>query len=332
MKEAVLSLNKQLKILFTNTAPLIKYGIKSGFDSLGHETYVMDDDYRIWHLPKEEQLAVFKKVIEEIKPDIVFSEVFVEFNEELFLYTKEKGIFHVFWSIEDTPHNHWIGDHWSNYADYIFTTTAECLPNYWNKGKKAEILLFACNPEFHKKVKSKQIYSADISLVGNNYPRRNHQTIEFLLPLLEKKYNINIYGNDCWLREDYEINLNKYRESYKGLLPYENIPSVYSSSKVALGFNLDESSVTQTSMRMTEILGCGGALMVSPYTKAQEFLFHDHVYLAKNRDELFLMVDEILSMTEQQHREKAQRAQDYVYKYHNYTLRAQQVVDAYHKW
>lgn len=301
----------------------------AGFEALGHETYLMEGENRIWHLSKKEQSIKFKQVVDEVKPDIVFSETFPEFSEEIFLHTREKGIFHAYWAIEDTPHDHWLGDYWSDYADYIFTTTAECLPNYWNKGKKADILLFACNPEFHKKVDKDDKYVADISLIGNNYPKRAFQITDFLFPLLDKKYDVNVYGNEWWMHEDYESNLLNYSETYRGYLAYEDMPTVYSSSKIAFGLNLDGDSVTQTSMRMTEILGCGGALMVSPYTKAQEYLFHDHVYLPKNKDELFLMVDEILSMSDKHRNEKAKQAQEYVYKYHNYKLRAQQVIDMF---
>lgn len=320
---------KKLKVLFTNSAPLIKYGIKSGFDQLGHETLLMEDEYRIWDLSKEEQLPVFKKAIDDFNPDIVFSETFMDFSEELFLYTREKGIFHAYWSIDDTPFEYSLGEYWMEYADYIFTTTAECLPNYWNKGKKADLLLFASNPNFHKKVRKSSKYTADISLVGNNYLQRSYQVTDFLIPLLDKNYDVKVYGNWWWVRQDYEGNLSEYKDCYKGYLAYEDLPTVYSSSKIAFGLNLDGDSVTQTSMRMTEILGCGGALMVSPYTKAQEYLFHDHVYLPKNTDEVFLMTDEILSMTDRQREKKAKEAQDYVYKYHNYALRAETVIKMY---
>ncbi|MOA17026.1 hypothetical protein D3C78_1372660 [compost metagenome] len=92
---------------------------------------------------------------------------------------------------------------------------------------------------------------------------------------------------------------------------------------------MDDQSITQTSMRPFEVLAIGGGLLVSPYTPAQEYLFHDHAYLPKTSDEMVLMIDEVLSMSEKQRITKAKKAQQYVYKYHNYTLRAQQVINAY---
>lgn len=320
---------KKLKILFTNSPPLIKYGIASGFDQLGHETFVMDNKYRLWDKNKDEQLRLFKEVVDEFRPDIVFSECFVDFAESIFLYTQEKGIFHCYWAIEDLPFNHWLGSYWVNYADYVFTTSAECLPAYRNKGKKAELLLFGCNPEFHKYCGADEKYLSDAVLVANNYDTRSHQVSDFLNELIKQKYNLQVYGNEWWLDENRKFNLKNNREFYYGHLPYEELSSVYSSSKIALGFNLDDTSYTQTSMRMYEVLGCGGSLLVSYYTKSQELLFHDHIYLPKNKDEFMLIVKEIIFMTDEQRRQKAKSAQEYVYKYHNYKLRAEKVIEAY---
>ncbi|MBT2759846.1 glycosyltransferase [Paenibacillus sp. ISL-20] len=322
-------MTEKLKILFTNDAPLIVYGIKSGFDRLGHYTKVMTGSNRLWDKPKEQQLILFKEAIEEFKPDLVFSECFANFAEGVFEFTRDKGIFHAFWSIEDTPFDHWIGDYWSDFADYVFTTTAECLPNYWNKGKRAELMLFGCNPQYHKHINTE--ITNDIVLVANNYQRRSNQTKDFVLPLVEHEYAISIFGNDWWIDSEREVNLCKYPSVYKGYKAYEDLPLLYSSSKVVIGQNLDDNSITQTSMRPYEVLGIGGGLLVSPWTPAQEYLFHDHAYLPKDTDEMIQMVNEALKMSHEYRRQKALRAQNYVYKYHNYDLRAQQVMNAYYK-
>lgn len=326
---------QKLKILCTNSAPLIRYGIAAGFRNLGHEVFIMENQYQLWDKDKETQFEIFKQVVEEFKPDIVFSECFANFSEHIFVHTREKGIFHAFWSIEDTPHTHWIGDYWSDYADVIFTTTAECLPNYWNKGKKAELLLFGCNPDFHKGIPNCNEYDVDIALVANNYSSRSYQVTDFLIPLIEKGYKIKVWGNSWWTDGSHEVDLRNHRYAYNGYLSYEDTPKLYSSCKIALGFNCDGDSVTQTSMRMYEVLsiagsnGAIGSLLLSPYTKAQEFLFHDLIYLPKNTDEMFLMVEEILSMSDKQRKIKTNKASRFVQKYHNYTLRAQQVIDVY---
>lgn len=322
---------KVLKILFTNCSPLIKYGIAQGFKQLGHEIFIMDDEFRIWDKSKEEQVIKFIEAVELFQPNLVFSEAFANYSEQIFEYTREKGIFHAYWAIEDTPFDHWIGDYWSDYADYIFTTTAECLPNYWNKGKKAELMLFGCNPEFHKNIKTN--IKRDIVLMANNYDRRSEQTKTFIMPLIKQGYDVSVYGNEWWMDENKPVHLCDYSNVYKGYGAYENMSELYCSSKVVLGQNLDDKSITQTSMRPVEVLATGGGLLVSPYTMAQEYLFHDLVYLPKTTDEMFLMVDEVLNMSDTIRKRKAKKAQDFVYKYHNYQIRAQQVIDAFlYKW
>lgn len=319
---------KKLKILFTNNSQLILRGLKSGFDNFKHDTYVMTGKYQLWDKSKKQQLELFKQAIEEYKVDLVFSECFANFSEEVFLHTKERGIPHFFWSIEDTPHEHWIGDHWSEYADHIFTTTAECLPNYWSKGKNAELMLFACNLDFHKPMNID--ISHDMTLVANNYDRRSEQTKNFILPLVEKGFDISIFGNEWWMDKNKSVNLINYPDTYKGYGAYEDLSKLYCSSKIVIGQNSDGDSVTQTSMRPFEALGIAGGLLISPYTQAQEYLFHDHIYLPKTTDEMIMMVNEVLFMSDKQRKSKAKKAQQFVYKYHNYNLRAQQILDVYH--
>ncbi len=288
----------------------------------------MDGKYQLWDKDKETQVQLFKDYIENNHVDIVFSECFANFAEGIFEHTREKGIFHALWSIEDTPFDHWIGDYWSDYADYIFTTTAECLPNYWNKGKQAELMLFGCNPDFHKNTDSG--VQRDIVLIANNYERRFEQTRKFIMPVVENGYDVSVFGNEWWMDSNREVNLISYPSVYRGYGAYEDLPYLYSSSKIILGQNLDDKSITQTSMRPAESLAVGGGILISPFTPAQQYLFHDHVYLPRNTDEILLMVNEVLGMTDIQREQKAKKAQEFVYRYHNYNLRAELVINAYH--
>lgn len=325
-----------MKILFTNNSPLIKYGIKWGFDQLGHKTFVMDGEFQLWGNDKETQNKFLIKAIEHFKPDIVFSECFAGFSEGLFHITKQKSIPHLYWAIEDvwTPSHpnkgetNWIGDYWSDYADIVFTTTIERLDYYKEKGKKSDVLLFGCNPDFHKLVPSEERFISDISLVGTNYSSRYDKTREFVLPLVKNNYDVKVYGNEWWILPDMSVNLIGYEHVYQGALPYEWMPIVYSSSKVILGMNCNDGSQTQTSMRPYEALGCGHGILVAHYTPAMELLFGGFCYLPKNTQEIFDMVNEVLSMSDEQREFFALKAQQFVYENHNYILRAQQVLES----
>lgn len=326
-------MHKKLNILLTNEAPLIIYGIKSGFDNLGHNTFVMSGENRLWGKSKEIQIEIFKNYIDNNHIDLIFSECFSDFSEEIFKYSKLKNIPHFFWSIEDTPNVHWIGDYWSKFADHVFTTTAECLMNYWNNGIGADLLPFGVNKDYHKPYSSYSQYTNDIVLVGQNYDRREDKSIQYYYPIIKQGYDFKIYGNDMWIDEKRKCNLNWTIETYKGMIAYEDLGKLYASSKVILGAQCDDQSYTQLSMRNFEVLGWAGnsAIMISPYSKAQEFLFGEHIYLPKTPKQMIDMIDEVLSMSDKQRIKKAKEAQNFVYKYHNYDIRAKKVLDVYYE-
>lgn len=318
-----------MKILFTNNSNLIKYGLYWAFEKLGYEVKMMDLENQIWDKSATEQQILFEKVVNEFKPNLVFSEGFAGFDiKGLFGITKKYGIPHMFWSIEDPIENCWIGKSYSPYADYTFTTANECVDLYKNNGKGCEVLLFASNPDFHKHVNHKKEYIYDIVLVASNYSNRYEETKWFVMPLVEKGYNIKIWG--IWW-DDFKrpVSLKDYMHVYGGVLMYEELPHAYSSSKIILGMNCDDNSDSQTSMRPYEALGSCGGLLISHYTKAMKNIFGDYVYLPKNTQETFDMVNEVLNMSEKQRIEKAINAQDFVYKNHNYILRAEQIINIY---
>ncbi|NPV54134.1 MAG: glycosyltransferase family 1 protein [Firmicutes bacterium] len=116
---------------------------------------------------------------------------------------------------------------------------------------------------------------------------------------------------------------------YGGILPYEELPCVYSSAKIILGMNCDDTSATQTSMRPYEALACGGGLFLAHYTKAQENLFGDLIFQAKNKEETLELMEMILHMDSEERQEIARKAQKEVYEKHNYAARAQQIVEVY---
>ena len=150
----------------------------------------------------------------------------------------------------------------------------------------------------------------------------------FLQPLLEKDYNLAVFGNDWWIDSNREFNIYKYKDKYKDYIGYENLPLLYSSVPVALGVNCSDSSMSQVSMRPFEYGGMAyNSCLVSFYTKAQERWFGDLIYLPKNTQETIDMINEVLNMTDEQRIEKSNKLREFCYKYHNYKDRAKIVID-----
>lgn len=329
-------MDKKLRILFLSQACLIKYGLKCGFDQLGHETAILDGDcYAIWLNPLEKHIDLIYTKVGSFKPDLIFTEGYANLPLHLIYPTFNKlGIPVMTWDIEAdcTPT---IGEYLSSCSDFIWTTMDEKIEGFRQKGINSDHLLFGCNSEFHKPVQSEDRFRHDISLVARNYSNRYKESEWFVMKLLEKKlYDIMIYG--IWW-DDYErpINLKNYPENHwkepnYNELPYEWLPIVINSSKVMLGMNVPVISNSHCSMRPFETLASSeNSLLVGHYQKAQYNYFKDHMYHVKNPEETEMAVKEILSMTDEQRKEKARLAREYVYEHHDYKLRAQQVVDKY---
>ncbi|HOJ78451.1 MAG TPA: glycosyltransferase [Bacillota bacterium] len=321
-----------MKVLFTNDAPLIKYGMAAGFSQAGHQVKIMyGPEEQLWGIEPEDQVKRLSTALEDYRPDLVFTEGHPRIEPSAICETVKKfGIPHFYWAIEDPVCTDLTIATYAPRVDYIFTTTVECIPKYNKIGQKAEVLLFGCNHEFHRFVGINQEYQYDLVLVASNYSSRYEEAEWFVMPLVRSGYKIKIWGI-WWDDATRPVNLLKYPHVYGGILPYEMLPVVYSSAKIVLGMNCDDSSKTQTSMRPYEVLACGGGLYVGHYTKAQEYLFKDMIYQPRNTSETLTTVRRILAKTDAERKAQAKRGQLFVYQNHSYAARARQILEAYNK-
>jgi spore maturation protein CgeB len=319
-----------MKVLFTNEAPLIKYGLGAGFRQMGHDTLIMQGDAeRLWGVSETEQENRLNRAIDRFRPDFIFTEGHPRFEPQVICSTaRQHGIPHFYWAIEDPVCTDLTLKVYAPEVDYIFTTAVEMIPRYQALGKKAEVLLFGCNPEFHRFSGVHPRYRHDLVLVASNYSSRYAEAEWFIMPLVKARFDIRIWG--IWWDDPVRpVNLCKYRRYYGGILPYEELPSVYSSAKIILGMNCDDSSQTQTSMRPFEALACGGGLYLGHYTKAQEYIFQDLIFQTHNTRDTLTRVRSLLGMSETRRRELAKKAQTRLYEQHSYGLRAAQIVNAF---
>jgi spore maturation protein CgeB len=168
--------------------------------------------------------------------------------------------------------------------------------------------------------------------VGTNYSNRFDKVREYVLPLIENKLDVMIYGL-WWMNENAEFNLIDYPQVYwseYAQLPYEWLPIVINSSKIMVGLNCSDVSRTQTSCRLYETLASSEtSVYLAWYTKAQNNIFGDYIYQARGGKEMLDMANEILSMSDEQRKEIALKAREYVINNHSYELRAKQVADKF---
>jgi spore maturation protein CgeB len=318
-----------MKVLFTNDAPLIKYGLAAGFLQAGQTVKIMGGAEQLWGQTGEEQGRRLSRALCDFKPDFIFTEGHPRIEPHVIgAVAKKYSVPHLYWAIEDPVCTDLTMKTFAPEADYIFTTTVECVPRYQRLSKKAEVLLFACNPKFHRNVAIREQYRHDLVLVASNYSSRYEVAKWLVLPLVSAGFDIRIWGL-WWDDPARPVNLLKYPQVYGGLLPYEELPAVYSSAKIILGLNCDATSKTQTSMRPYEALACGGGIYLGHYTKAQENLFQNLIVQTKDATGTIAQVTYILNLTETERRRMAQSGQAKVYREHIYCQRALQIIRAY---
>ena len=298
----------------------------------------MDGEDAIYNL-RNDHVSMLKKIRNAINKyyiNFVFSEGFSNMPiKEISDICHNNNIPFHWWAIEDpvTPH---IGENIAKnkLADFVWTTTIEFIDKYKNLGVDSDLLLFACNPDFQKPVNGEDRFKHDISVVGTNYSNRYAKVREFLFPLIEKDFDVKIYGL-WWENPDALVNIIKYKDKNvywkpKGYnqLPYEWLPIVVNSSKIMYGLNCSDLSITQTSCRPYETLASAeNSVYLAWHTKAQDNIFGDYVIQAKTGREMVQKAEEILSWSDEKRKDFAKKAREFVIKEHTYKHRAKQIID-----
>lgn len=329
---------KDIRILLLNPAPsLIKYGMKWGFEENGVFVHLLEGEDAIYTKPQDAQMVIIEKKIKELDINYIFCEGYSNMPvHQISKLCKANNIRFDWWAIEDpvTPHiAHNIAE--QKLVDYIWTTTEEFIPKYKNFGIDSDLLLFGCNPTFHKPVPCEKRFKHDISLIASNYSNRFDKTQEYFVPLIENKFDIMFYGH-WWLNPNQEFNLIDKSEYvwnepvYGTVLPYEWLPIVVNSSKIMLGHNCTDISKTQTSCRPFETLcSSGESVYLAYYTEAQERIFGDYIIQVKSGKEMVQKARELLALKVPERRAIALRAREFVAENHNYKIRAKTVLDSF---
>lgn len=315
-----------MRVLFTNNAPVTRWGIARGLARVGCETKVLG----LWQIPYEDQERYLVSVVEDFRPDVIFSEGDPPNHNKPAVYEvcRRFGLPHVYWAVQDPLWHKEISVYCASHSDLVFTTAIELVPVYRKMGKPAELLLFACNPEVHHRTPPNDALRHEVVFVGNNYAERAEAERRMIQPLIAGGRDLRVWGQ-WWDDRSKPFHIpSAYCDGYLG---YTEAAEVYSSSAVVLGLHLDDTSKTQTSIRTFEVLGCGG-FYLTQYTPAHEHLFKNGVHLvwSKSAEETLELVNYYLKNPAA--RERISTAgQAEVYAKHTITHRAFQVVEAFRR-
>lgn len=323
-----------MRVLFTNCAPVIKYGLARGFADLGHEVFVHEGEHRLFGMPPDVQRRRLVDIVRGWRPDLAITEGFpgVDLGLVCDVLRREK-VFHVYWAIEDPPL--WdLSRRVAERCDFTFTTAAEAVPRYRALGLRAEVLPFACWPGLHRKVEPDPARVCDAVLVANWYgqfPTRREGVRTILLPLLEAGLDVHVYGQG-WDAPGSPVDPRRFGRALKGLLPYEELPVVFSSARIVLGIHSDASSSTQTAMRTFEALGCG-AFYLTHKTPAHLHLFRpgEHLVVSDSPVQTLELARYYLDHPEERAR-IARAGQLEACSKHSYRHRARHILDTIAPW
>lgn len=251
------------------------------------------------------------------------------FDTEQFLdIMSHSSVPHVYWATEDPLFFNEVSMVFAPRSTYVFTTAAECVPNYLRMGIPSSTMAFGCNPNLFRPVPPKPQYQFDIVLVANNYPWfapdkdfRRKAVRDVVAPLVKADYDIMIWGAG-WDDPKNDVPIGSH---WGGYCDYLETPSIYSSAKIVLGLQSVNTSATQTSCRTFEIMGCG-AFFLTCYTPSHEALFENrrHLVWSRSADETLELVDYYLHHDDER-RAIAEQGRAEVLRKHTYAHRLRQM-------
>ncbi len=321
------------KILFFNFNPRSFKYIQSGFKKSGCETLEYVNEYEnMDYILLENKL---NGLLNLFKPDVVFSYGWWSNLENIdsFYHTlNKKGVLHIYWATDDPPCFDYMSLPIGKKTDILFTTAAECIDNYKKNGVNAYLLPFACCSSHHKKVPVCDSLKHDIVLLGHNYnvtwdpayfAYRLNGIENLIKPIAQGNYDFMAWG--LWWRSGDRI-YKLPMKNYGLILPYEKVPQVYSSCKIALGLQTVGNSTSMISSRTFDALGCG-AFHLSQYSPGLERYFKKGIHMewSKSSDETIEIIEFYLNRDNLRNR-IALKGQAEVYKNHTFKDRAAFVI------
>lgn len=314
-----------MRFVSIGSSPLMRFGILAGLRQCGHTAEHFP--HHGWlSLEKDEGSHLLSKYIQQYKPDyLIFAGYGPAYFSVIPKLCKAHGVGFIYWAIED-PVGFERTLSLAKQADYVFTTTIECIPKYEGHGITASLLMFACNPQYHKAGQFCTEYDTDLALAASFYHwktrKKGYETI--LEAAKESGQSLMVWGAG-WQKEAGQKQLGD-PNYFKGYFPNGRLPDLCASAKIILGIQCDGSSKTQTAMRPYEVLGCKG-FHLTQWTKATKNIFKDgrHLVTARTKEEAADKIKYYLNHPDSRAKIAA-KGQAFVYKHHTYAQRVRQII------
>lgn len=247
----------------------------------------------------------FNKFIEENKPDVIlWWYISIDVKDFEYIINNNKEVKNIFFNW-DEPYNWKLNslEERAKLFDHVFVCCKETLQDYIDLGTGGATCLYpGFDPKIHYPIVDQrehdiEKFSCDISVCFTNlyddpelYPDQyiNRKLLIDAIYDNQKKYNytFHIYGTDH-LRE-------KYPDSYKGFLSYEDTNKLFNYSKINLCTHVLCNKTGYLNERVMLILAAGGLLLVDPVKGIEDELDIDKECILINKEGYLEQIVEIL--------------------------------------
>ena len=247
---------------------------------------------------------------------------------ELVQYCRSNGIPTVFWNKEDPPHfDDFIGA--AREFEFVFTSDADCVPRYREAlgHDRIYILPFAAQPRLHNPSREEGWPNYPVCFPGSWVPNRYPERAETLRYLLDPAvpHGLHIFDRNLTRIEfgpDYRFP-DRYKESIKGTLTYEEMLTAYRCYDVLLNVNTVTESPTMFARRVFESLACGTPV-ISSESVGMSRMLREHVRVTRSMEETADHLQELLGDEEARIRE-GHLAYRHVHESHTYRRRMDEI-------
>jgi polyhydroxyalkanoate synthesis regulator phasin len=194
--------------------------------------------------------------------------------KNIFEYCNRKGIPTVYWSKEDPPHYD-IYHKFSKYADYIFTTSQECIPDYvlYTKNKNVFLSQYGINPFIHNpvgcRVKNKEDFSTlnKVLFAGSWYINHEERAVDqeaLFEGTIKSEKDLVVIDRNYFLTSKIVRYPEKYLQYTYPSIDYEKLQRFQKMFDWVLNLNTVKDSETMCAARVFELQAQGIAMISNP--------------------------------------------------------------------
>ncbi|AIZ61714.1 glycosyltransferase [Bacillus sp. FSL R5-0432] len=206
-------------------------------------------------------------------------------------WCKKRGIPTAFWNKEDPIHfEKFI--HSAQLFDHVFTTDQNMISEYVKVLGRPTVyaLPFSAEPKLHNPIQLKENRIDKICFAGSYYANRHEDRKRDMEKVLDiaAEFGLDIYDRNYTLNQKKEGDFSfpeRFQQSIKGSLKYDEIAKANKGYKVMLNVNSVKNSPTMFSRRVFEGLASGTPIL-SSYSEGIKRIFKDIVMISEDEETL----------------------------------------------